>query len=76
MYAEANDTGATGLWAQSDSGLSDYGTNGAGRIDIYNRAGGRASSQVESNFESWVGNKEFGQIYIVSRGNSWKQGLR
>ena len=51
MYAEANDTGATALWAQSDSGLSDYGTNGAGRIDVYNLAGGRSPGQVENNFE-------------------------
>jgi len=76
MYAEANDTGATTLWAQNDSGLSDYGTNGAGRIDIYNFAGGRSSGQVENNFESWVGNKEFGQIYIVSRGTGWKNNIR
>jgi hypothetical protein len=76
MYAEANDTGATALWAQSDSGLSDYGTNGAGRIDVYNLAGGRSSRQVENNFESWVGDKEFGQIYIVSRGTGWKKGMQ
>jgi 3D (Asp-Asp-Asp) domain-containing protein len=76
MYAEANDTGATDLWAQSDADLRDYGTNGAGRIDVYNLAGGRSSGQVESNFESLVGNKEFGQIYIVSRGNDWKKSMR
>ena len=76
MYAEANDTGATDLWAQSDSGLSDYGTNGAGRIDVYNLARGRSSGQVQNNFESWVGNKEFGQIYIVSRGTGWKNGMQ
>ena len=76
MYAEANDTGATALWAQSDSGLSDYGTNGAGRIDVYNLARGRSSGQVQNNFERWVGNKEFGQIYIVSRGTGWKNGMQ
>jgi len=76
MYAEANDTGATALWAQSDSGLSDYGTNGAGRIDVYNLAGERSSGQVQNNFETWVGNKEFGQIYIVSRGTGWKKGMQ
>jgi hypothetical protein len=76
MYAEANDTGATALWAQSDSGLSDYGANGAGRIDIYNLAGGRSSGQVQNNFESWVGDREFGQIYIVSRGTGWKKGMQ
>jgi 3D (Asp-Asp-Asp) domain-containing protein len=76
MYAEANDTGATALWVQTDSGLSDYGTNGAGRIDVYNLAGGRSSGRVENNFESLVGNKEFGQIYIVSRGTGWKKGMR
>jgi hypothetical protein len=76
MYAEANDTGATALWAQSDSGLSDYGTNGAGRIDVYNLAGERSSGQVQNNFGSWVGNKEFGQIYIVNRGTAWKKGMQ
>jgi 3D (Asp-Asp-Asp) domain-containing protein len=76
MYAEANDTGATGQWAQSDAGLSDYGTNGVGRVDIYNLAGDRSSGQVERNFQDWVGNNEFGQIYVVSRGNDWKKGAR
>jgi 3D (Asp-Asp-Asp) domain-containing protein len=76
MYAEANDTGATGQWSQSDSGLSDYGTNGAGRVDIYNLAGSRSSGEVERNFENRVGNSEFGQIYVVSPGNSWKKGGR
>jgi 3D (Asp-Asp-Asp) domain-containing protein len=74
MYAEANDTGATGQWAQSDFGLSDYGANGAGRVDIYDLAGGRSVGEVERNFENWVGNKEFGKIYVVIRGNSWKNG--
>jgi len=76
MYAEANDTGATGQWAQSDADLSDYGANGAGRVDIYNLAGERSSGQVERNFQEWVGNNEFGQIYVVSRGNSWKKGAK
>jgi 3D (Asp-Asp-Asp) domain-containing protein len=76
MYAEANDTGATGRWAQSDSGLSDYGPEGAGRIDIYNLAGERSSAQVERNFQSWVSNSEFGPVYIVRRGNGWKSGKR
>jgi 3D (Asp-Asp-Asp) domain-containing protein len=76
MYAEANDTGATGQWAQSDAGLSDYGTHGVGRVDVYNLAGGRSSGQVERDFASWVGGHEFGQIYVVSRGDSWKNGIR
>jgi 3D (Asp-Asp-Asp) domain-containing protein len=76
MYAEANDTGATGQWAQSDADLSDYGANGAGRVGIYNLAGERSSGQVERNFQEWVGNNEFGQIYVVSRGNSWKKGAK
>jgi 3D (Asp-Asp-Asp) domain-containing protein len=76
MYAEANDTGATGQWAQSDAGLSDYGSHGVGRVDVYNLAGGRSSSQVERDFSSWVGSNEFGQIYVVSRGDSWKKGIR
>jgi 3D (Asp-Asp-Asp) domain-containing protein len=36
MYAEANDTGATGMWASSDAGQADYQADGAGRIDVYN----------------------------------------
>lgn len=76
MYAEANDTGATSQWAQTDAGLSDYGTQGVGRVDVYNLAGGRSSSQVEHDFASWVGGNEFGQIYVVSRGDSWKKGIR
>src|SRR6516165_2232935 len=67
MYAEANDTGATSQWAQTDAGLSDYGTQGVGRVDVYNLAGGRSSSQVEHDFANWVGGNEFGQIYVVSR---------
>jgi hypothetical protein len=72
MYAEANDTGATREWAETDSGLSDYGANGAGRIDIYNLAGDRSAAQVERAFADRIGNSEFGKIYIVSRGDSWK----
>ena len=52
MYAEANDTGAAELWAQTDAGQSDYGANGAGRVDVYNLAGDRSSSQVEKGFQS------------------------
>jgi hypothetical protein len=37
MYAEANDTGATRLWSQQDFNQSDYGLNGAGRIDFITR---------------------------------------
>jgi 3D (Asp-Asp-Asp) domain-containing protein len=74
MYAEANDTGATGLWANADAGQSDYGANGAGRVDVYNLAGDRSSGQVEQNFQSRVGSAEYGQIYIVHRGPGWKNG--
>jgi 3D (Asp-Asp-Asp) domain-containing protein len=74
MYAEANDTGATGMWASSDAGQMDYGTSGAGRVDVYNLAGDRSSGQVEQNFQSRVGSAEYGQIYIVHRGPGWKQG--
>jgi 3D (Asp-Asp-Asp) domain-containing protein len=74
MYAEANDTGATGMWANSDSGQMDYGVNGAGRVDVYNLAGDRSSGQVEQNFQNQVGNSEYGQIYIVHRGPGWKSG--
>jgi 3D (Asp-Asp-Asp) domain-containing protein len=74
MYAEANDTGATGMWAQSDAGQSDYGATGAGRVDVYNLAGDRSSSQVEMSFQSRVGNKEYGRIYVVYRGPGWKNG--
>ena len=74
MYAEANDTGATGMWAQSDARQSDYGATGAGRVDVYNLAGDRSSSQVEKNFQNRVGNDEYGQIYVVYRGPGWKKG--
>ena len=69
MYAEANDTGAAELWARTDAGQSDYGANGAGRVDVYNLAGDRSSSQVEKGFQTRVGNNEYGQIYIVYRGS-------
>ena len=39
MYAEANDTGATGMWSNADAGQTDYGANGAGRVNIFNLAG-------------------------------------
>jgi 3D (Asp-Asp-Asp) domain-containing protein len=74
MYAEANDTGATGMWAQSDASQSDYGATGVGRVDVYNLAGDRSSSQVEKNFQDRVGNNEYGQIYVVYRGPGWKKG--
>ena len=74
MYAEANDTGATQMWAQADAGQSDYGSTGAGRVDVYNLAGDRSSGQVEQNFQSRVGNDEYGQIYVVYRGPGWKKG--
>jgi len=74
MYAEANDTGATGMWAQSDARQSDYGATGVGRVDVYNLAGDRSSSQVEKNFQNRVGNDEYGQIYVVYRGPGWKKG--
>lgn len=74
MYAEANDTGATGEWASADAGQMDYGQNGAGRVDIYNLAGNRSAGQVEQNFSDRVGSAEYGQIYIVHRGSGWKNG--
>ena len=74
MYAEANDTGATGLWSNADAGQMDYGENGAGRVDVYNLAGDRSSGQVERNFQNRVGSDEYGQIYIVHRGPGWKNG--
>ncbi|MBV9298156.1 MAG: hypothetical protein JO066_04210 [Verrucomicrobia bacterium] len=74
MYAEANDTGATGLWANADAGQMDYGANGVGRVDVYNLAGDRSSGQVERNFQSRVGSNEYGQIYVVHRGSGWKNG--
>jgi 3D (Asp-Asp-Asp) domain-containing protein len=74
MYAEANDTGATALWARTDAGQPDYDANGAGRVDVYNLAGDRSSGQVEQNFQNRVGSEEYGQIYIVHRGPGWKNG--
>jgi 3D (Asp-Asp-Asp) domain-containing protein len=74
MYAEANDTGATQMWAQADAGQSDYGSTGAGRVDVYNLAGDRSSELVEQNFQSRVGTDEYGQIYVVYRGPGWKKG--
>jgi 3D (Asp-Asp-Asp) domain-containing protein len=74
MYAEANDTGATGMWANADAGQTDYGANGAGRVDVYNLAGDRSSGQVEQNFQNRLGSNEYGQIYIVHRGPGWKGG--
>jgi 3D (Asp-Asp-Asp) domain-containing protein len=76
MYAEANDTGATGAWASADAGQTDYDANGAGRVDVYNLAGDRSSGQVEQNFQNRVGSDEYGQIYIVHRGPGWKNGSR
>jgi len=73
MYAEANDTGATQMWAQADAGQSDYGSTGAGRVDVYNLAGDRSSGQVERNFQSRLGNDEYGKIYVVYRGSGWKK---
>jgi 3D (Asp-Asp-Asp) domain-containing protein len=74
MYAEANDTGATGMWANSDAGQTDYGSNGAGRVDVYNLAGDRTSGQVEQDFQNQVRSNEYGPIYIVHRGSGWKTG--
>jgi 3D (Asp-Asp-Asp) domain-containing protein len=74
MYAEANDTGATGTWANTDASQPDYGANGAGRVDVYNLAGDRSSGQVEQAFQNRVGSDEYGQIYIVHRGPGWKNG--
>jgi 3D (Asp-Asp-Asp) domain-containing protein len=74
MYAEANDTGATQQWAHDDAGQSDYGPNGVGRIDVNNFAGDRRSRQVERTFDQWVGNNEYTNIYVVSRGPGWKKG--
>jgi hypothetical protein len=72
MYAEANDTGATGMWASSDAGQADYKGIGAGRVDIYNLAGDRSSDEVEQDFQTRVGGNEFGQIYVVYKGSGWK----
>jgi hypothetical protein len=76
MYAEANDTGATGLWSQQDYNQSDYGANGAGRIDIYCSSGDRSAPQIERDFSSWMGGNDYGSIYVVYRGPGWKQGGR
>jgi 3D (Asp-Asp-Asp) domain-containing protein len=73
MYAEANDTGATGLWSQSDAGRSDYGPDGAGRVDVYNLAGSRTPNQVEHDFENTVGSSEYGKVYVVHAGPGWKR---
>ena len=73
MYAEANDTGATEGWAKADAGQSDYGSSGAGRIDIYNLAGSRSPGQVKQNLQQLVGSREYGQIFVVRRGTGWKK---
>lgn len=74
MYAEATDTGATRLWSQQDFNQSDYGPNGAGRIDIYNSSGDRSAIQTERDFSNWIGGNDYGSIYVVYRGAGWKQG--
>jgi 3D (Asp-Asp-Asp) domain-containing protein len=73
MYAEANDTGATGLWSRSDAAQTDYGPDGAGRVDVYNLAGSRSPNQVERDFENSVGSSEYSKIYVVHAGPGWKQ---
>jgi 3D (Asp-Asp-Asp) domain-containing protein len=72
MYAEANDTGATGLWSRSDASQSDYGPDGGGRIDVFNLAGDRSSVQVERDFSNAVSSNEYGKIYVVHAGPGWK----
>lgn len=72
QFVEAIDTGATNQWARADAGQSDYGAGGLGRVDIQGSAQGRSSRQVERQFETWIGSNEYGQIYIVARGGSWK----
>jgi 3D (Asp-Asp-Asp) domain-containing protein len=74
MYAEAIDTGATKLWAEQDAGKSDEGPNGSSRTDIFINPGDLSNRQVETNFSNWLGNKEYGQIYVVSPGSGWKRG--
>jgi 3D (Asp-Asp-Asp) domain-containing protein len=74
MYAEANDTGATQEWAASDSGRSDYGSNGIGRVDVDHFAGDRSSRDVERSFDQWIGSNEYANIYVVYRGSGWKKG--
>ena len=76
MYAEANDTGATGLWSQQDYNQSDYGANGAGRIDIYDLSGNRSALQTERDFSNWIGGNDYGSIYVVYQGPGWKRGSR
>lgn len=76
MYAEANDTGATGLWSQQDYSQSDYGANGAGRIDIFDSSGDRSALQTDRDFSNWIGGNDYGPIYVVYRGSGWKQGGR
>jgi hypothetical protein len=72
QFVEAIDTGATNQWARDDAGKSDYGAGGLGRIDIQSSAQGRSSQQVERQFETWIGPSDYGQVYIVARGGSWK----
>jgi hypothetical protein len=72
QFVEAIDTGATNQWARDDAGRSDYGAGGLGRIDIQGSAQGRSSQQVERQFENWIGSSDYGQVYIVARGGSWK----
>jgi 3D (Asp-Asp-Asp) domain-containing protein len=74
MYAEAIDTGATKLWAQQDARMSDEGPNGSSRTDIYINPSNQSNRQVENSFNHWVGNNEYGQIYVVSSGTGWKKG--
>jgi hypothetical protein len=72
QFVEAIDTGATNRWARDDAGQSDYGPGGVGRIDIQSSAQGRSSRQVERQFATWIGSGDYGQVYIVYRGGSWK----
>jgi 3D (Asp-Asp-Asp) domain-containing protein len=72
MYAEANDTGATGHWKDADTGKSDYGPDGGGRIDLFHLSGKRNSEEVEDQFNRWIGNDEYGDIFVVYKGSDWK----
>jgi hypothetical protein len=72
QFVEAIDTGATNQWARDDAGKSDYSPGGLGRIDIQSSSQGRSSQQVERQFETWIGASDYGQVYIVARGGSWK----
>jgi hypothetical protein len=72
QFVEAIDTGATNQWARDDAGQSDYNAGGLGRIDIQGAAQGRSSQQVERQFETWIGSSDYGRVYIVARGGSWK----